>query len=251
MPDLIAPVAVPQLRRWIAQCHLDAAVRWMDTLSTLDQTKERQALTTEGNLNPEQRREIMALARLLVVKGRSELVAEWLRPLLHSAAAMGFTPWLIETLVLQALAFHADDDRAAAMTALQRALLLAEPEGYIRTFVDEGEPMLTLLRAALSDARGTPPVAYVDTLLLAFAQERHRPAATRPAAEAWPLVEPLSPQEQRVLRLLASGLSNPEIAEELVISINTVKTHVKSIYGKLNVTSREEAGEAARQLNLL
>ena len=65
------------------------------------------------------------------------------------------------------------------------------------------------------------------------------------------LVEPLSPQEQRVLRLLAAGLSNPEIAQELVVSINTIKTHVKSIYRKLNVTSREEARDAARHLNLL
>jgi LuxR family maltose regulon positive regulatory protein len=110
--------------------------------------------------------------------------------------------------------------------------------------------MAAALRAALPDVREEPLAAYVRALLYAFARQglEHRVSPSSTSAQ---LYEPLSPQEQRVLRLLAAGRSNPEIAQELVVSVNTVKTQVQSIYRKLNVKSRWEAASAARSLDLL
>jgi LuxR family maltose regulon positive regulatory protein len=130
-----------------------------------------------------------------------------------------------------------------ALSALERALALGEPEGYVRTFVDEGEPMAMLLRLALS--QGMAP-NYVARLLAAFGKEIE---PTPPAMES--LVEPLSERELQVLRLVVAGLSNPEIAQELVIAVSTVKSHVNHIYGKLGVESRTQAVVKAQELALL
>ena len=153
-------------------------------------------------------------------------------------------------LVLKALAHFTHWDLKAARQSLRAALVLAQPEGYQRLFLDEGEPMAALLQAVLPDLREVPLVTYGGTLLRALLSERPGMDTSALAASA-PLLEPLSPQEGRVLRLLASGHSNPEITRELVVSVNTVKAHVKSIYRKLNVHSRWEAREAARHLKLL
>ncbi len=136
--------------------------------------------------------------------------------------------------------------------------MLAEPEGYIRTFVDKGEPMAALLQVAKSQGGAS---AYVDKLLAAFDAEKREVApmtgAQASAAEISPassggdgLAEPLSEREIEVLRLVTDGLTNQEIAERLVITVGTVKTHVHHIYGKLNVRSRAEAAARARALNL-
>lgn len=113
--------------------------------------------------------------------------------------------------------------------------------------------MASLLRSVVSEIKEEPLLTYVRTLLLSFARERQEQSRqeTSPPPPAGVLIEPLSPQEQRVLRLLAAGRSNPEIAQELVVSVNTVKTQVQSIYRKLNVNSRWEARESARHLKLL
>jgi LuxR family maltose regulon positive regulatory protein len=130
------------------------------------------------------------------------------------------------------------------MDALGEALSLAEPGGYLRVFLDEGEPMAGLLRQAAS--RGIAP-AYVAKLLAAFEPESAEGAAPQPQ----PLVEPLSERELEVLRLLAAGLSNPEIAEELVVAVSTVRSHCKSIYGKLGVHRRWDAVQQAQELGLI
>jgi LuxR family maltose regulon positive regulatory protein len=141
-----------------------------------------------------------------------------------------------------------------AMDALERALSLAEPGGYVRMFVDAGEPVGELLRQAA--ARGIA-VEYANRLLAALQgetkDERRKMDAdsspvTRPSSS---LVEPLSEREIEVLRLLTTSLSSTEIAEELVISVNTVRSHIKSIYGKLDVHSRYKALARAKELNLL
>jgi LuxR family maltose regulon positive regulatory protein len=147
------------------------------------------------------------------------------------------------------LAHAARDDFPQAKRTLSQALALAQPEGYRRLFLDAGEPLATLLRATFQEMREEPLVSYAHSLLGAMPQGRAGKSSARPV-EPGLLVEPLSAQEQRVLRLLAAGLSNGEIAQELVVSINTVKTHVKAVYRKLRVYSRREARAAARQLAL-
>ncbi len=150
---------------------------------------------------------------------------------------------LIKMLALQALALETQGNLDQALSALERALSLAEPEGYVRTFVDEGEPMARLLRRVLS--RGIAP-NYVARLLAAFGKEAK---LTSPAMES--LIEPLSERELQVLRLIVAGLSNSEIAQELVIAVSTVKSHVNHIYGKLGVKSRTQAVARAQALGLL
>jgi LuxR family maltose regulon positive regulatory protein len=152
--------------------------------------------------------------------------------------------YVIEILALQALALQRQGDILPAVTALERALSLAKPEGYVRIFVDEGEPMAELLRHAAY--RGIAPT-YVAKLLAAFELEG---LAVSPS-NLQPLIEPLSERELEVLRLLTTHLSSTEIADELVISVNTVRSHIKSIYSKLNVHSRMDAVQRARELELL
>jgi LuxR family maltose regulon positive regulatory protein len=130
-----------------------------------------------------------------------------------------------------------------ALSALERALSLAEPGGYMRTFVDEGEPMARLLRRALS--KGVAP-NYAARLLAAFGEEVE---STSPMMAS--LVEPLTEREIEVLRLVAAGLSNPEISEELYIAVSTVKSHINHIYGKLAVENRVQAINRAHSLELL
>jgi len=166
-----------------------------------------------------------------------------LERLLQAAEAGGRVGWTIATLVLRALALQARGDVGQAMTSLARALALAEPEGYVRVFVDEGPAMAELLRHAAS--RGIAP-EYASRLLAAF----DAPECGTPRA-AQPLIEPLSERELEILRLLTTHLSSTEIAKELVIAPSTVRSHVKSIYGKLNAHSRKDAVQRARELGLL
>lgn len=188
-----------------------------------------------------------ALARVLIAQGRSDEALQLLDRLLKVTEAVGAMGRAIEILVLQALARQAQGEHDQALTALERALTLAEPEGYVRTFIDEGEPMGQLLRQAA--ARGIA-LTYVSRLLAELERDmRERRRATASALSS--LVEPLSERELEVLRLLTAHLSSTEIAGELFISVNTVRTHIKSIYGKLNVHSRKDAVQRAQELGLL
>ena len=137
-----------------------------------------------------------------------------------------------------------DQRRLAALCRLSVPTIqrMEASEGYVRLFLDEGTALATLLRASLPAIREPSLVAYLQMLLHAFAAQHLAPDASLGAsAHAAILAEPLSPQEQRVLRLLAAGRSNPEIAEQLVISINTIKAHLKNIYRKLGVRNRMQA----------
>jgi LuxR family maltose regulon positive regulatory protein len=146
-------------------------------------------------------------------------------------------------LVLLALVQEAQGDISPALASLERALVLAEPEGYLRIFVDEGPPIAELLEKVL-DTKTAVPRAYMKKLLSAF-------RLNKLAIEDDALVENLSERELYVLRLIAAGLSNKKIMEELFLSLSTVKTHIRNIYSKLNVHSRTEAIIKARELNLL
>ena len=150
-----------------------------------------------------------------------------------------------------ALADQAADKQAQAIEALSRVLAQAAPEGYVRLFLDEGEPMAKLLHDVATVAKADLR-AYARRLLDAYEREQAGPAP--PAAKSLPgstLVEPLSERELEVLRWVAAGLSNREIADKLVISARTVKKHAQNIYGKLGVNNRTQAAARARELNLL
>jgi LuxR family maltose regulon positive regulatory protein len=174
-----------------------------------------------------------------------------LERLLQAAEEGERTGSVIEILVLQALGRQMQGDIPAALRPLHQALTLAEPEGYVRIFVDEGPAMAQLLLEAA--ARGIMP-DYTGKLLAAFGIEQQRrvaepPLPTTPALQ--PLIEPLSQRELQVLRLFKTELSGPEIADELVIGLSTLRTHTKSIYSKLNVNNRRAAVKWAEELGLI
>lgn len=201
--------------------------------------------------------EMLLNARLYLVQGEAasslRLLYEW-QP---DARAGGRTRSEIEMFIITSQAANALGDIPCAKQALVQALKMAQPEGYQRLFVDYGEGVAELLRSTLREIKDETLSDYARCLLLAFAEAAKQRARengasrTGDALDVALLVEPLSAQERRVLRLLVADLSNPEIAEELVVSLNTVKTHVKNIYSKLDVHSRDEARAVARQLNLL
>ena len=138
---------------------------------------------------------------------------------------------------------HARDDVAGATAALERALALAEPEGYVRVFLDEGPSMAALLRTCAKD-RSAP--GYARRLLDAIVDR-----ARLHASVDQPLIEPLSERELEVLRLLGSDLDGPDLARELTVSLNTVRTHTRNIYAKLGVSSRRAAVSRGAELGLL
>jgi LuxR family maltose regulon positive regulatory protein len=157
----------------------------------------------------------------------------------------------IEVLILQALALQYQRDTDQALASLQRALALAEPEGYARIFVDEaspggeGAPIVSLLH------RAAPRSGYAGKIL-AVLEAQQRVAGERLAQPpASSLIEPLTPREHEILHLVASGASNLEISRELFITVNTVKTHMTHIFGKLGVARRTQAASRARELGLI
>jgi LuxR family maltose regulon positive regulatory protein len=162
--------------------------------------------------------------------------------LLHAAEEGERTGSAIEILVLQALAHQTREDVPAALVPLERALTLAEPEGYVRIFVGEGPLMAALLEAAAK--HGIAP-NYVRRLLTAVTKTEDD-TPVKPG-----LIEPLSERELDVLRLLGTDLNGPDIARELIVSLNTVRTHTKNIYAKLGVNNRRAAVRRAEELDLL
>jgi len=205
----------------------------------------------EGQVPPDYVRQIeyAALARVYVAQRMPDEALEILLPTTRAAEKLGWTAVTIETLALQALAFRAQGAVERALDVLERALSLGEPSGYVRTFVDEGGAMADLLREAASQGI---PLDYVNKLLAAFEAAEHGSLEQRgPPREAQPSTETLSERELEVLRLLNTSLSSTEMADELVVSVNTVRTHIRSIYSKLGVHSRYEAVARARELNLI
>jgi LuxR family maltose regulon positive regulatory protein len=185
-------------------------------------------------------REELLVARLLLARGQAGEAAALLARIQDAAQRAGHTRYALETQVLLALAHSAGQQQAEARRLLQAALAHAAREGYARLFLDEGAALLPLLRASLPDIHDPALAAYLRSLLHAFAAEHWARDSNTPL-QAAPLTEPLSPQEQRVLRLLAAGRTNPEIANHLIVSVNTVKAHLKNIYRKLGVRNRMQA----------
>jgi LuxR family transcriptional regulator, maltose regulon positive regulatory protein len=248
-PDpIVRPIAALKARLWILQGKLTEAEAW----------------SRQRNLSPDDEPEylrefeLITLARLLIAQyrrrqsdtalGDALRLLERLRKSAEQGARNGS---LIEILALQALVFDANGDEHRAHAALERALVMAEPEGFIRAFVDEGAPIAQLLTRA--NARGILP-DYTARLMGAFESEGLRSkekAVLNPAKPDQPLIEPLSQRELEVLRLVAQGLSNREISERLFVALNTVKGHNRVIFSKLQVQRRTEAIVRARELGLL
>ena len=185
--------------------------------------------------------EYLSLARVHVAQGTPEAALPLLARLLDAATSAGRIGRVIEIHTVRALAFAADDNIDAAMTALEAALSQAEPEGYVRVSLDEGPRMRDLLRLATSRGVST---SFVSELLSGS-------VAPRPTRRSTAPVEALSPRELEVLRLLATGAPNQRIAETLVVGVTTVKTHVRNVLAKLDATNRTEAVARARELGVL
>jgi LuxR family transcriptional regulator, maltose regulon positive regulatory protein len=195
----------------------------------------------------QQRREQVLQARLLLAQGEIAVAIEKLEDLYASAAQTGHISFMLEVQVVLALAYARQGAHAKAREQLHDVLLAAHAEGYLRLFLDEGEELFDRLRGLLPHLRENMLHAYARHILSAFTQ--HGTTPPRAISEA-PLLEPLSQQERKVLRLLAAGNSNAAIASELVVSVNTIRTQVQSIYRKLNVGNRVEASAIANQLDL-
>ena len=185
----------------------------------------------------------IALAKVWLSQREPDKALRLLDHALQSAQAVGRLGNAIHILAVQAIVYHAQAESKQAFATLEHALELAEPEGYIRVFADEGAPMARLLRRMLTRASASE---YVRRLLDALGEP-----ATVEKPSAAPLIERLSEREVQVLRLIADGATNREIADELVVTVNTVKRHISNIFGKLEVSNRTQAIARARELNLL
>jgi LuxR family maltose regulon positive regulatory protein len=192
----------------------------------------------------------LSRARVLLAQGDPSAALAVLEPLRQQMEAKGWQDERLKVMVLQAVAHYAHGEKAQAAQLLGEALVLAEPGGFIRTFVDEGPLMARLIYEALS--QGIAP-DYVRRLLGAFPitgpEQMDHPSKPQIPESEW--IEPLSEREIEVLQLIAEGLSNQEIANRLYLSLNTVKVHTRNIYGKLGVNSRTQAGAQAQRLGLV
>ena len=270
----VQPVSASKARVWCAQGRIGEALDWA----------REHNLTVHDAPSYLREYEHITLARILLARYRSDHADHsileatgLLERLLKAAEEGGRAGIAIEIQILQALALHAQGDIPAALVPLQRALTLAEPEGYVRMFVDEGPPMGQLLLEA--DARGIMP-DYTGKLLEALQPEhksvftglltpgtqtlvgqgsrnqahprRNMGKSSRPTPlEPQSQIEPLSQRELEILRLFKTELSGPEIAQELVIALSTVRSHTKSIFSKLDVNNRRSAVKRATELDLI
>ena len=241
MTDLFNPVPVQRARLLLAQGNVAEVADWIAGRQ-LD-VEDPPTYAGEG--------ERLVLARLLLAQNDPDRARRLLERTLEHAEQFDRTGSVIEILALQALALRAAGEHKRAVDALSRALELGQPESYIRTFVDEGRPMAGLLAEVRSApqrqhlSRSISPL-YLAKLLAAIQQGRSDLATAGTG-----LAEPLSERELEVLALVAVGTRNHEIADELVIALSTVKTHVKSIYRKLGARNRAQAVTRARELGLL
>lgn len=241
------PIDAAQVRLWLTQGNLTAAAAWAQERNAPEPGNKQQ--------HPPYFQEIeeILLARLSLAQHRHAEALKRLDRLQTEAEAAGRKGHVLDILLLKAITYQEQGNLAPALSALASALELAEPEGYIRTFVDEGPAMSTLLRKIRATQGGE--AGYVKRLLQAFDQGEEPVVSAslqdgqRKAPQ--PLIEPLSDRELEVLQLMATGASNQNIAEALVIAINTVKRHARNIFDKLGVENRTQAVARARALGLL
>ena len=245
-------MAALKARIRIEQGRLSEALNWAQT----------QNLSIDDSLSYLHEFEHVTLARALIAHEQRERAEKTTREavgllnrLLKAAEEGGRMGSALEILVLLALAHKAEGNIPLALAQLERALALAEPEGYVRIFVDEGMPITELLRVMASQGIMAD---YASRLLAAFdveeplASEQTYSPQTQPAApQPTSFIEPLTKRELDVLSLIAAGKKNQEIADQLIISLNTVRYHTKNLYGKLGVNKRTQAVAKAQELNLI
>jgi LuxR family transcriptional regulator, maltose regulon positive regulatory protein len=251
LPD--QPIAAMKARVWIRQGQLTEALSWV----------REQNLSPDDVLSYLREFDHLTLARVLISQYKTDRVDDALRAalkllerLLHAAQDGERNGSVIEILMLQALAYHALNDPPRAFASLERALALAEPEGYVRLLVDEGEPMRLLIvdcRVQIEKRKHDQDhrlIGYTDKLLAAFTRSATMPQSVISNQQS-AMIEPLSERELEVLKLLGTELSGPEIARKLSVSLNTVRTHTKNIYSKLGANNRRAAIRHAEELGLL
>lgn len=226
---------------WLAAGNLKTVFRWV---------KERE-LSMDDELSNRREPEHTALARFLMLKGQNKEANQLLSRLIESARSGTRIFSLIRLRLLRALVFSSQGSEDLALHEMYRALYLAEPGGFIRTFLAEGSPAADLLervyqqkRTKITESESDFSQSYVQKILAAF-------KAHTSISSPYDLIDPLSPRELDVLRLIAAGMSNQEIAEKLFISVNTVRTHTKSINLKLDVHNRTQAVASAKKLGVL
>ena len=246
LKQITIPAPAYRARLLLQMGNLRTAAEWAATIE----------LPTDGPLNPELEYNYITLARVQLASGRMEECQQLLARLQLQAEAAGRMSRVIEIFALKSMVAFAQHNENEALIALNRALVLAEPEGFIRSFVDEGEPMHRLLldyqlhlKTKLSNGVDTESLhllRYVDKLLASFPQ----PSSAKNSNHS-SLVESLSERELDVLQLISTGRSNKEIADLLVITLSTVKTHINRLYSKLGAHRRTEAIRIAQDLGLL
>ena len=243
LPD--PPVAALKARLWIKQGRLNETFSWV----------AEHKLSPDDELSYIHEFEHLTLARALIARYKSQQMDEdideatgLLARLLHEAEKGGRKGSVIEILILQSLAFNAQNDLSNALATLERSLAMAEPEGYVRIFVDEGSQMAELL--SIAAGKGIR-LGYLNSLLTAFAAEPKGQQSSTSIPNPSSLVVPLSSRELEVLELIAQGLSNQEICKRLYLALDTVKGHNRRIFEKLQVNRRTEAIARARELGLI
>lgn len=196
----------------------------------------------------------MSRARVLLSQGNPSAALALLEPLRQQMEEKGWQDERLKVMVLMAITYHAQAEMDKAAQLLGETLSLAEPGGFVRIFVDEGEAMRQLLvdfRSAIEKHPAQPLLSYVEKLLAAFLQ----PVVAAPESanhhQKTGMIDPLSEREMEVLKLLRSELSGPEIADQLIVSLNTLRTHTKNIFNKLGVNNRRAAVRRAEELDLI
>ncbi len=241
---LAQPVEAHKARVYLKQGRLDKAQAWM---------RER-GISTEAEVRYLDEYDLLTLARVRLAEGSLAGVGGVLERVLVLAETQKRTGSVIEILLTQALIHQAQNNPPQALTALEHALALAEPEGYLRIFLDEGEPMRLLLlnfRTETEKQAVHPLLGYVDKLLVAFSQPAKAISRSTNTSQGSEIIEPLTDREIEILRLIAEGRSNTEISRRLFLALSTVKGHNLRIFNKLQAQNRTEAVARARELGLL
>jgi LuxR family maltose regulon positive regulatory protein len=231
--------AVTQMQFWLVERDLTHATTWAEAL--LEHKRSCAAIVWE--------REEMALVHLLVAQDRPKEVLTCLIPLLEHAEQQERWSHVLELLLLQTKTYELLGEEREALILLSYAVQMAEPEGYVRLFADEGS-LFTLLRCLWERERKLGPTPYLDTLLAAFSTCEQAEQLSMQSRRSETLTL-LSTREMEVLQSLSHGASNQEIAENLVITIETVKRHLGKIFRKLQVHNRTQAVVRSRMLGLL